>query len=70
MGQNTLNDGLGKLLLERCDELEEDAVAMARELAHLRNMIALVLAEIGNGDGKISKEQLEGLLNEKKCAED
>jgi hypothetical protein len=66
MGSEGINAVFGQLVLQRCDELEEDAVAMAREVVHLRNMLALVLAETGDGKGKISKQQLEGLLNEKK----
>jgi hypothetical protein len=69
MGKEGLNHVFGQLVLQRCDELEEDAVAMAREVVHLRNMLALVLAETGDGKNKITKEQMEGLLNEKKSTD-
>lgn len=39
MKHSEMKIGIDILVLERCDELEEMAVRMAREIAHLRSML-------------------------------
>lgn len=46
---------LKKLTLERCDELEDMAVKMAREISHLKAM--LVLADRNRGTEKDTCKQ-------------
>lgn len=49
METNTCNRNIAGLAFERCDELEEMALHMAREMSHLKSMLLLVVQETNTG---------------------
>ncbi len=56
---------LAELVLERCDELEEAAIKMAREISHLRSAITMALNE-ESSSSKDHNLNIDGHANELK----
>jgi hypothetical protein len=57
MTEQERNGKLATLALERCDELEEMAVKMAREIAHLRSMLLLT----ANSDAQVANTSFSSM---------